>query len=68
MITTYYPESKGKLIGILEAGVGVGLLLGPLIGSGLYELGGYSCPFFTLGFIVATMLPLLMKMLSMIES
>ena len=45
----------------------MGLLLGPLVGSGLYELGGYSCPFFTLGSIFALMLPLLIKMLTIAE-
>ena len=54
------------MIGILEAGIGLGLLLGPILGSGLYELGGYCCPFWTLGFLFMTMFPLFTKMLKLI--
>ena len=34
---------------MLEASSGVGLLLGPLIGSILYEIGGYTLPFIGTG-------------------
>jgi hypothetical protein len=29
------------MVGYIEAVTGVGLILGPLIGSGLYSIGGY---------------------------
>lgn len=34
---------------MLEASSGVGLLLGPIIGSILYEIGGYTLPFIGTG-------------------
>ena len=51
------------MIGILEVGIGVGLLTGPLLGTLLYKYGGYSCPFWTLGLFFLLMFPLLAKML-----
>jgi MFS family permease len=36
IISSYYPDQKELYIGILEAGVGIGMLLGPLIGAFLY--------------------------------
>ena len=54
------------MIGILEAGIGLGLLVGPILGSVLYEAAGYCCPFWTLGFLFLTMFPLMTMMLSLI--
>ena len=55
------------MIGILEAGIGLGLLVGPILGSVLYEAAGYCCPFWTLGFLFLTMFPLMTKMLTLIN-
>ena len=55
------------MIGILEGGIGLGLLLGPLVGVALYEAGGYICPFWTLGFLFLLMFPLLSKMLTLVS-
>jgi len=52
------------LIGILEAGIGVGILIGPILGSILAELGGFSCPFWTLGAIYLLMFPLISSMMN----
>jgi MFS family permease len=49
IIATHYKEDREKAIGMLEASSGVGLLLGPLIGSILYEIGGYTLPFIGTG-------------------
>lgn len=37
------------MIGYIEAVTGIGLILGPLLGSILYALGGYSFAFFFFG-------------------
>ena len=49
--TNFFPENKDTMVGYIEAVTGVGLILGPLIGSFLYELGGYRFIFFSFGAI-----------------
>jgi MFS family permease len=49
IIATHYKQDREKAIGMLEASSGVGLLLGPIIGSILYEIGGYTLPFIGTG-------------------
>ena len=63
IITSYFPDEKQKLIGILEMGIGGGILLGPMLGASLYELGGYVCPFWTLGSVYLLMFPLIGRMI-----
>lgn len=38
---TFYPKHRELLIGIFEAAAGGGMMLGPLIGSALFYIGGY---------------------------
>ena len=47
--TNFFPENKDTMVGYIEAVTGVGLILGPLIGSFLYEIGGYRFIFFSFG-------------------
>lgn len=49
--TNFFPDHKDAMIGYIEAVTGVGLILGPLIGSGLYALGGYLFIFYAFGSI-----------------
>ena len=37
------------MIGYIEAVTGIGLIMGPIIGSGLYAFGGYQFIFFSFG-------------------
>ena len=39
------------MVGYIEAVTGVGLILGPLLGSGLYSIGGYIFIFYSFGSI-----------------
>ena len=39
--TNFYPDNKESMVGFIEAVTGVGLIMGPLIGSFLYAIGGY---------------------------
>lgn len=39
--TNFFPDHKEAMVGYIEAATGIGLILGPLIGSGLYSIGGY---------------------------
>lgn len=47
--TNFFPDHKDAMVGYIEAVTGVGLILGPLIGSGLYSIGGYKFIFFSFG-------------------
>jgi MFS family permease len=49
--TNFFPNDKDAMVGYIEAVTGVGLILGPLIGSGLYSLGGYVFIFYSFGSI-----------------
>lgn len=45
----FYPDNKDAMIGYIEAVTGIGLIMGPIIGSGLYALGGYQFIFYSFG-------------------
>lgn len=47
--TNFFPDHKDAMIGLIEAVTGVGLILGPLIGSALYAIGGYLFIFYSFG-------------------
>jgi MFS family permease len=52
--TNFFPDHKEAMVGYIEAATGIGLILGPLIGSSLYSIGGYHFiyNFFGSSFIV----------------
>ena len=49
--TNFFPNHKEAMIGYLEAVTGVGLIMGPLIGSALFAIGGYLFIFYAFGTI-----------------
>ena len=52
MATSYYPNDKEALIGYIEATMGIGLILGPIIGSFLYSFLGFKSTFYIYGCFV----------------
>ena len=46
ILTSQYTEERNKVMGIFETATGLGYLIGPLIGSGLYKLGGHLTAFY----------------------
>jgi len=50
-------ENREKNVGFLEMCINVGLLVGPVFGSTMSALGGYSFPFCTLATIHCILLP-----------
>jgi MFS family permease len=46
-----YTDKRDMMIGYIEAATGIGLIMGPVIGSSLYQFGGYSFTFYTFGVI-----------------
>ncbi|XP_075251451.1 MFS-type transporter SLC18B1-like [Convolutriloba macropyga] len=51
LLTTLAPSYAGRITSLIESGVGVGIAIGPPIGSGVYSLGGYMYPFLVSGAI-----------------
>ena len=49
IVTNDYEEKGEMLIGLLEAMVGIGLILGPILGSILYSFLGFETTFFVYG-------------------
>ena len=49
ILSSFDRHEREQYIGWVEAGFGVGLLFGPIMGAGLYSIGGYQVPFFTFG-------------------
>jgi MFS family permease len=48
-----FPDKKiAKLNGLLQTFTGLGMLLGPILGSFLFKLGGFKLPFFTVGVLL----------------
>ena len=56
-----YPESKEKVVWLVEASVGIGLIMGPIIGAALYGPLGYSWTFYIYG-IVLILLAFIIKL------
>jgi MFS family permease len=61
---TFYPLHREWLIGMLEASIGAGQMIGPLIGTALFYMGGYVFMlsslggiFFTIALFFPTILP-----------
>ena len=49
ILSSMRSKQREKYIGWGEAACGIGLLFGPLMGAGLYDVGGYVMPFATFG-------------------
>jgi MFS family permease len=52
ILISFDSVDREKYIGLIEASLGLGLLLGPPIGSGFYILGGYKAPFLAFGKLI----------------
>ena len=49
IIAKEFPEAVGTMFACLETFFGIGLIVGPTVGGALYQVGGYSLPFVTMG-------------------
>ena len=52
-----------SVIGTLQIFTGVGMLMGPLIGSALFTLGGFELPFYVVSIILLLYLGILARLL-----
>jgi len=48
-VANQFPDRMNSALGIVETAAAIGTSIGPAIGGGLYELGGYGLPFYVLG-------------------
>ena len=67
VLTSHYPEQRENIMGMFEAATGLGFLFGPLIGAGLYSLGGYILPFYGLSMAYIVMLPMIFYVARKVE-
>ena len=49
ILISFDSEDRERYIGLIESSLGLGLLLGPFIGSCFFYLGGYKAPFLAFG-------------------
>lgn len=49
IISHDYEDNVSNLIGLTQAFTGVGMMTGPILGSLLFEEGGFQLPFFVTG-------------------
>jgi len=52
IIAHIFPNNVAVMFGGLELFTGLGFMIGPVIGGGLFELGGFTLPFVCLGSVV----------------
>lgn len=58
MVNTFFNSEKELYIGLIEAAIGIGLLIGPLLGTTLFLVYGYCLPFFTIATLLLLIYPL----------
>jgi hypothetical protein len=49
-----YAENSSAAIAKIEMSVGIGLTLSPVLGSLLFEIGGFTFPFYSFGIKIAS--------------
>ena len=48
-----FPEQKlARMNGILQSFTGLGMLIGPIMGSVLFKIGGFQLPFYSVGVLL----------------
>ena len=52
MIAKEFPENVATMFAILETFFGIGMIVGPTVGGALYEAGGFTLPFVSLGMVM----------------
>ena len=53
VLMNVFPEKKlARMNGILQTFTGLGMLTGPIMGSILFEIGGFQLPFYSVGIML----------------
>lgn len=64
LVSTIYGEERKKYLGILEASIGIGFVIGPPFGSTLYKLFGFEWTFRIIGALLGLSSIILWKLIS----
>ncbi|CAG9331757.1 SLC18B1_9 [Blepharisma stoltei] len=67
IVTTEFKDHITEAIGHMESAVGLGLVGGPLIGTALYVIGGFSTIFITIGTVFMVFVPIAFFSLNHLE-
>lgn len=59
IVAMTFPDEQEKYIALIETAVGVGLILGPVLGSAIYAFSGFSMTFFIIGGVFLWQTPML---------
>ena len=59
ILMVFFPGRQALVTAYTEMSVGLGFMVGPPIGSALYQYGGFSTPFYVIGSLTAIMSVLL---------
>ena len=49
LVASHYPAKVDRVVSTLQGFTGLGMTLGPVLGSGLYAWGGFTLPFYSTG-------------------
>ncbi|XP_052098229.1 MFS-type transporter SLC18B1-like [Mytilus californianus] len=49
IVAIAFPKKIPSVMGVIEMCNGLGMMIGPALGSGLYQIGGFGLPFYTTG-------------------
>ena len=52
MIAKEFPDNVATMLAILESFFGIGMIMGPIVGGALYDVGGFLLPFVSLGSVL----------------
>ncbi|KAK3702319.1 hypothetical protein RRG08_008707 [Elysia crispata] len=52
IVCTEFEGRVAQVYALLETAVGIGLMVGPTIGGGLFEVGGFGLPFWVIGALI----------------
>lgn len=52
LIASQFPDLKNEMIGKMQATIGLGMMVGPFIGSLMYGFWGYEWAFWIFSFVL----------------
>ncbi|GFN95387.1 MFS-type transporter slc18b1-like protein [Plakobranchus ocellatus] len=53
IISSLFEDYVSQVFALLETSIGIGLMMGPTLGGGLYQAGGFGLPFWVIGAVMA---------------